>query len=252
MISNNHVTNQLICLSAIFYFAPKEYKHLADKANQVAFMFCFQFLGALCLGNVFPTFHSILQQMCSHLCLPATLMSWHWRKLFLVLVKYKTFFAVRNFHNPVLLICGADSQTWANCAGEKWAFPGHPSCPWLRCYSPLRYLALLQLWLNCLWHWTAQITAWPTEESWNWHWLYMNMLQLGSYFVRSWVMPAAGPEKSEVIGNQACCNSRSCFLQPQPCVISVPLQLGRAFLTLQETEIWETKESLIHLLSPAT
>lgn len=77
-----------------------------------------------------------------------------------------------------------------------WAFPGHPSRPWLRCYFPLRYLALLQQWLNCLWHWTAQITAWPTEESWNWHWLYINMLQLGSYFVRSWVMPAVGPEKS--------------------------------------------------------
>lgn len=53
--------------------------------------------------------------MCSHLCLPTALMSWHWRKLFLVPVKYKTFFAVRNFHNSVLLICGTDSQIWANC-----------------------------------------------------------------------------------------------------------------------------------------
>ena len=62
-------------------------------------------------------------------------------------------------------------------------------------------------------------------------------------------MPAAGPEKSEVTGSKACCNSCSSFLQPEPCVISVPQQLGRAFLTLEEKETWEIKQSLTPLLS---
>lgn len=160
-------------------------------------------------------------------------MSWHWRKLLLVLVKYKTFFCSKKLSQ----FCTSGLWCWLtnmsklqNCAGEMWAFPGHPSCPWLRCCFPLRCLALLQQWLNCLWHWTAQITAWPTEETWNWHWLYINMLQLGSYFVRSWVMPAGGSEKSG--------NWESGMLQ-----LTLLLSPARA---LCHFSTWAARESLPH------
>jgi len=57
-------------------------------------------------------------------------------------------------------------------------------------------------------------------------------------------MLAVGPEKSEVIGHKPCCNSCSSSLQQEHGVVSVPHQLGRAFLTLEATETCEIKQSL--------
>lgn len=194
--------------------------------------------------------------MSSHLCMPATL------RCIYALISLKK--VVTNAHKVQNILCNIENflilyfllvaLTHKRCAGGERAFHGHPACSWLRCYFPLRYLALLQEWLNCLWCWTPCVTAWHIEESWNWHWLYINMLQLNRDFVSIWVMPAAGPEKSEVIGNKACCNLYSSFLQLEPFqsqhrVILVPQQLGRAFLTLEERETWEIKQSLTLLLS---
>lgn len=61
----------------------------------------------------------------------------------------------------------------------------------------------------------------------------LNVLQLSSYFVNIWVIPVAGPEKSELIGNNDFHRQCSCVFQPQPCVSGSEARLG-GFLTLEE------------------
>lgn len=54
----------------------------------------------------------------------------------------------------------------------------------------------------------------------------LNVLQLSSYFVNIWVIPVAGPEKSELIGNNDFHRWCSSVFQTEPCVVSGSWWLG--------------------------
>lgn len=184
--------------------------------------------------------------ICACLQLWGAYIPWyHWRKLLLVLTQCKTFFAIRNFHNSVLLICGADSQTWVNC---KIALVQSVPSMAIHCTPDSEVIFLWGIWpcfsSDCF---SGDSTICGAECH-KWQPAILRKAETGtdyiliccSSFMSIWVMPAAGPEKSEVMGNKACCKSRSSFLQPEPCCY-FSTSAARESLPYCGRETWEIK-----------